>query len=106
PFLEAEESRAFAQQEAVARRIEGPARTLWRVVVGRYRRQKAEARESDRADHRIETSGERAIHGAAAEQLHRRSERLATGSARRMHGGGVAADVVAARQQRDSRRGL
>ena len=71
PFLEHQEARAFAQQEAVARRVERAARALRRVVVRRERRQQAEARDADRTDHRIEAAGQHVVDGAAADQLQR-----------------------------------
>ena len=65
------------------------------------RRQQAEAREADRADHRVEAAGEHAVDVAAADQLQRRADRLPARRARRVHRRRVAADAEAARQQRE-----
>ena len=73
---------------------------------GRQRGEEAEARNADRADHRIEAAGERIVDRAAADQLERGAERLPARRARGVHRRRVAADVVQARQQRDTRGGL
>ncbi len=70
------------------------------------RRQQAEAGEADRADHRVEAAGQRAVDGAAANELQRRADRLAARRARGVHRRRVAANAEAAREQREARRAL
>src|SRR3989442_1561925 len=76
PFLEDQEPRAFAQKEAVARGIEWAARSLRRVVVRRQRREQTEAGDPDGADHRVESTGQRTIDRATADQLERGADCL------------------------------
>ena len=100
PLFEHEKAGAFAQQEAVARRVEWTTGALRGLVVRGQSGEQAKARQADRIDHRVEAAGKCIVNGAAADQFHGGAHRLAAGRTCRVHRCGVAADAVAAKQQR------
>ena len=69
PFLEHQESGTFAEDEAVARRIEWAAGSVGLIIVRRECAQQAEARKPDGVQHRVVAAGEDVIGEPAAHHL-------------------------------------
>jgi hypothetical protein len=106
PRFEDEQAGALAEDEAVARGVEGAAGSLGRLVVRRQGTEQTEARQADRVDHRVEAPGEDIVGGAAPDQLHGDPDGLTPGGAGRVDRGGVAADPEATEQEGQPGAGL
>ena len=70
PRFEDEQAGTFAEDEAVARGVEGAAGSLGRLVVRREGTQQTKTRQADRVDHGVEPPGEDVVGRAAPDQFH------------------------------------
>src|SRR6185295_11940260 len=68
-LLEDDDARPFADDEAVASRGEGAARTLRLLVAGRERAHRAEARDAELGEDRFHAARDRHVDGATPDEL-------------------------------------